>query len=57
MNAAVAIANGIKSNLGPDFSLVDAYDSEYLDTKADAEEGEAERQRINAAMAEWYGIG
>ena len=57
VNAAVAIANEIKSNHGHDFSLADAYCPEYLATKADAEGCESERQRINAAMAEWYGIG
>jgi hypothetical protein len=55
-----AAANEIKSNIGPDFSLADAFDADYLDT----DEGEdadlmstEQRQALNARMAEWYGIG
>ena len=59
MNAA-QIANEIKSNIGPDFNMLDALDVDFLDTDAEAEAAEeaerAERQRINAAMAEWFGL-
>lgn len=51
--SAAAIANETKSNIGPDYSL--AFEL------ADAEEAEevdetAERQRVNLAMAEWWGV-
>jgi len=50
------------SRLGPDFTLADAYDAAYLGVGvAEVEDvdlmGAAERQALNAAMAEWYGIG
>lgn len=45
-------------NLGPDFTLADAYDLEYLDLEpAEDEDETAERQALNARMAEWFGIG
>jgi hypothetical protein len=56
---AAAAANEIKSNFGPDFSLADAYDAEYLDTDKveDVDLMSTEqRQALNAAMADWYGI-
>ena len=53
---AAAAANEIKSNIGPDFTLADAYDAEYLDEEAE-EDDTAERRALNARMAEWYGIG
>jgi hypothetical protein len=57
MTAAAAAAE-YKSNLGPDFTPADAYDADYLDTDAEAEVDEAaQRQALNARMAEWYGIG
>jgi hypothetical protein len=53
-----AAANEIKNNIGPDFSLADAFDADYLDTDA-AEDVDllttAERQALNARMAEWFG--
>ena len=53
-----AAANEIKYNLGHDFTLADAYDSDYLDSDATEDEDEtAGRQALNARMAEWYGIG
>jgi hypothetical protein len=55
MNAAAA--NEIKSNLGPDFTLADAFDAEYIDEEAEVEMGREERQALNARMADWYGIG
>lgn len=57
---AAAITNEIKSNAGPDFTLADAYDLEYLDTDAveDVDLMSTEQwQALNARMAEWYGIG
>ena len=52
-----AVAAEYKANLSPDFTLADAYDADYLDTDGEAEEdGAAERQALNACMAEWYGI-
>lgn len=52
-----AIANEIKSNIGPDLTLADAYDAEYLDVAPFKDEDEtAARQALNARMAEWYGI-
>jgi hypothetical protein len=56
-----AAANEIKSNIGPDYSLADAYDAEYLDT--DAAEVEdvdlmsvEQRQALNAKMAAVLGL-
>lgn len=49
MNTAAAAAE-YAANVGQDFSMIDALDAEYLDV----EEDEVERQRINAAMAEWW---
>jgi hypothetical protein len=41
-----------------DFTLADAYDADYLDVVTTEDEDEAaERQALNARMAEWYGIG
>ena len=51
-----AAANEYRSNVGPDFTLADAYDADYLDDEAEEDEA-AERQALNARMAEWYGIG
>lgn len=58
MTTAAAAAE-YKSSLGPDFTLADAYDADYLDAEAaENDENEAaERQALNARMAEWYGIG
>jgi hypothetical protein len=58
MTTAAAAAE-YKSNLGPDFNLADAYDADYLDAEAagNDEDEAAERQALNARMAEWYGIG
>lgn len=63
MTTAAAAAE-YKANLGPDFTLVDAFDAAYLDVEAagvEAEDvdlmGAAEREALNQAMAEWYGIG
>jgi hypothetical protein len=57
-------AAGYRANLGPDFTLADAFDAAYLDVEAAEVEvedvglmGVAERQALNARMAEWYGIG
>jgi hypothetical protein len=59
MNTAAA-ANEIKSNIGHDFTLADAYDTEYLDTD-DIEDvnlmSTEQRQALNARLADWYGIG
>lgn len=54
---AAQIANEIKANVGHDFTLADAYDAEYLDADAEAEDERAARQALNARMADWYGIG
>jgi hypothetical protein len=57
MTPAAAAAE-YRTNLGPDFTLADAYDLDYLDVEqAEDEDETAERQAINARMAEWYGIG
>jgi uncharacterized protein YqfA (UPF0365 family) len=63
MTIAAAAAE-YRANLGHDFTLADAYDAAYLDVEAaeaKAEDvdlmGVAERQALNARMAEWYGIG
>lgn len=53
-----ATANEIKSNIGQDFSLADAYDFEYMDTDAVEDVDTmttAQRQALNARMAEWFG--
>lgn len=57
MNTAAAAAE-YRANIGPDFTLADAFDAEYLDVESfeDVDES-AERQALNARMAEWYGIG
>ena len=54
-----ATAAEFKANVGPDFTRADAYDPEYLDVDGVTEEEDerAERQALNACMAEWYGIG
>jgi hypothetical protein len=58
MAAAAAAAAEYKAHLGPNFALVDAFDPQYLDVEPFKDEDErAERQQLNAAMAEWYGIG
>lgn len=50
-------ANEIKSNIGPDFTLADAYDAEYVEQAEDVDLMTTEqRQALNAAMAEFYGI-
>jgi hypothetical protein len=61
---AAAVAAEYKANVGHDFTLADAFDAAYLDVEAAAVEvedvnlmGVAERQALNARMAEWYGIG
>lgn len=51
-----ASAAEYKTNLGPDFTLADTYDAEYLDAEPFEDEATA-RQALNARMAEWYGIG
>ena len=57
MTAAAAAAE-YKANLGPDFTLADAFDLDYLDTDAEAKEDDrAARQALNARMAEWYAVG
>ncbi len=55
MTAATAAAE-YNANIGPDFSLADAYDVEYMDTDAEVEDETAERQRLNAAFGEWLGM-
>lgn len=59
-----ATAAEYRTNIGHDFTLADAYDAAYLDVEAAGAEAEdvdlmgvAERQALNACMAEWYGIG
>jgi hypothetical protein len=57
MTTAAAAAE-YRANLAPDFTLADAYDPEYLDADAVAEEDETTaRQALNLRMADWYGIG
>lgn len=57
MTIAAAAAE-YQSNTGPDFTLADAYDPEYLDTgEAEDEDETAARQALNARLAEWFGIG
>lgn len=58
MTTAAAAAE-YKANVGHDFTLADAYDADYLDAEAagNDEDKAAERQALNARMAEWYGIG
>lgn len=52
-----AAANEIKSNIGPDFTLADAFDGEFIDTQA-VEDVDlmsvSERQALNTAMADWF---
>jgi hypothetical protein len=48
-----ATAAEYKSNISLDITLADAFDADYMDTEAD---DETERQRVNAAMAEYFGI-
>ena len=63
MTTAAAAAE-YRANVGPDFTLADAFDAAYLDVEAAEGEvknmdlmGATERQVLNARMAEWYGIG
>jgi hypothetical protein len=52
-----AAANECKCNFGPDFTLADASDPEYLGADGEPEEDDtAARQALNAHMAEWFGI-
>lgn len=56
MTTATA-ANEIKSNIGPDFSMADAFDAEYIDA-SEVEDVDAmtteQRHALNASMAEWW---
>ncbi len=59
-----AAAAEYRADSGHDFTLADAYEAAYLDVEAAGAEvedvdlmGTAERQALNARMAEWYGIG
>jgi hypothetical protein len=59
-----AVAAEYRANVGHDFTLADAHDASYLDVeiaRVEVEDvdlmGVAERQALNARMAEWYGIG
>jgi hypothetical protein len=60
MTSAAAAATEYSANVGPDFTLADAYDPEYLDTD-DVEDVDLmsteQRQALNARMADWYGVG
>jgi hypothetical protein len=57
MTTAAAAAE-YRANTGHDFTLADAYDANYLDVETAEDEDEtAERQALNARMAEWYSIG
>jgi len=63
MTTAAAAAE-YKANVAHDITLADAYNAPYLDVEAAEVEvedvdliGVAERQALNATMAEWYGIG
>ena len=63
MTTAAAAAE-YSHNVGHEFTLADAFDAAYLDVEAVEVEvddvdvmGVAERQALNARMAEWYGIG
>ena len=63
MTTAAAAAE-YRANIGPDFTLADAFDVAYLDVEIAAVEVEdadlmttSERQALNARIAEWYGIG
>lgn len=57
MTTAAAAAE-YKADVSPDFTLTDAYGSEYLDVDPYEEKDEVTaRQAVNARMAEWYGIG
>jgi hypothetical protein len=56
--ATAAAAAEYRANVGHDFTLADACDAEYLDVEpVEVEVETAERQALNARMAEWYGIG
>ena len=55
MTTAAAAAE-YRANVGPDCTLADVYDPEYVYEEADVDEA-AKRQALNARMAEWYGIG
>lgn len=58
MNQA-ATANETRRRLGPDFTLVDALDPEYLDTD-EVEDVDLmsveQRQSLNAALAAWWEV-
>jgi hypothetical protein len=56
MTTAAAAAE-YKANVGPNFTLADAYDADYLDEAPAGDEEAAKQQALNARMAEWYGIG
>lgn len=52
-----AAANEIKSNIGHDISMLDAFDVEYIDTD-EVEDVDLmsveQRQALNASLAEWF---
>jgi hypothetical protein len=56
MTTAAAAAE-LKSNIGPDFNLSDAYDAAYIDTQ-DVEDVDLmtveQRQAVNVFMAEYF---
>lgn len=56
--ATAAAAAEYKSNLGPDFQMLDALDPDYLDTE-EVEDVDlmsvGKRQALNARMADWFG--
>jgi len=52
-----AAAAECKANVGPDFTLAEAYDLDYLDADTEGDNERAARQALNTRMAEWYGIG
>lgn len=51
------IANETQHNIGHDFTLLDAFDSEFVDAEAVEDVDlmtKAERQALNARMAEYF---
>ena len=55
---SAAAAAEIKSNIGHDTAMLDAFDPEYLDTDEAAEDWATARltPQENLLMAEWFGI-
>jgi hypothetical protein len=56
MNAAAANEARYNAGISNDYSIAEFYNDEYTDVVEVEEDETAERQRINAEMARWFGM-